>query len=73
MKYLKKNPSFDQNKKINRAYKQFEKLLSELKKKNLPKEIITSINEGIDQINAVSESERAVKKQLRQSKYSKID
>lgn len=67
IKELIKRPSIDQNKKVISAYNQFDKLLSELKKKELPKEIVNSINNGIDQINSVSESEKELRKQLRKT------
>ena len=38
-KRAKKKPSIDQNKKLISAYSQFDKLLNELKKKKLPKNI----------------------------------
>lgn len=67
IKELKKRPSIDQNKKLISAYAQFDQLLTELKKKELPEEIIKSINNGIDQINSVSESENELRKQIRKT------
>jgi hypothetical protein len=70
IKELKKRPSIDQNTKLISAYAQFDKLLTELKKKKLPEEIVNSINNGIDQINSVSESEKELRKQIRESQSS---
>lgn len=67
IKELKKRPSIDQNKKLISAYAQFDQLLTELKKKELPEEIVKSINNGIDQINSVSESENELRKQIRKT------
>ena len=70
IKELKKRPNFDQNTKLISAYAQFDKLLTELKKKKLPEEIVNSINNGIDQLNSVSESEKELRKQIRVSQSS---
>jgi hypothetical protein len=72
IKELKKRPSIDQNTKLISAYAQFDKLLTELKKKKLPEEIVNSINNGIDQINSVSESEKELRKQIRVSQSSTL-
>lgn len=65
IKELKKIPSIDQNKKLTSTYFQFDKLLIELKKKELPEEIVKFVNDGIKQINSVSESEKELRKQIR--------
>ena len=70
IKELKKRPNIDQNIKLISAYAQFDKLLTELKKKELTEEIIKSINNGIDQINSVSESEKQLRKQIRKTQSS---
>jgi hypothetical protein len=67
IKELNKRPSIDENKKLISAYAQFDKLLTELKKKELPEEIAKYINTGIDQINSFSESEKELKKQIRKT------
>jgi hypothetical protein len=64
---LKKRPNFDQNKKLVSAHAQFDKLLTELKKKELPEGIIKYINTGIDQINSFSEPEKELRKQIRKT------
>lgn len=70
IKELKKIPAIVQNKKLISAYAQFEKLLTELKKKELPEEIVKSINNGIDQVNLVVESEKELRKQIRKIQSS---
>lgn len=70
IKELKKIPNIDQNRKLFSAYAQFDKLLTELKKKELTEEIVKSINNGIDQINSVSESEKELRKQIRKTQSS---
>lgn len=64
---LKKRPNIDQNKKLINAYTQFDNLLTVLKNKELPEEILKSINNGIDQINTVTESEKGFRKQIRKT------
>ena len=64
MKELQKRSSIVENKKLSRSYSQFEKLLEELRKKEIPEKIISSINTNIDQLNSVSGSEKEFKKQL---------
>ena len=67
IKELKKRPSIDQNKKLISAYAQFDTLLTELKNKELPEEIVKHMNTGIDQINSFSESEKELRKQIRKT------
>lgn len=64
---LNKRSSIEENKRLNTKYVQFEKLISELEKRELPNEIINSINEHIKKINSISHAERELKKQLRKS------
>jgi hypothetical protein len=64
IKDLKNRPNTDQNDPL---YTQFKKLLAELKKKELSEEVISPINSQIDQINAVSESPKELRKQLKKS------
>ena len=67
IKELKKRPSIGQNKKLTSTYSQFDKLLNELKKKELPEEIVKFVNDGIKQINSVSESEKELRIQIRKT------
>lgn len=70
IKELKRRPGFDQDKKLINSYDQFDKLLTELKKKKLPEEIVNSINNGINKINSVSESDKQLRKQIRKTQAS---
>lgn len=70
IKGLEERPRIHQNKKLLGAYTQFDKLLTELKKKELPDKIVISINNGIDQINSISKSEKELRKQLRVTQSS---
>ena len=67
LKQLKRRPNISQNKKLLNAHKQLEQLLTELKKEKIPNEIIIAINNDIDQVNAVSESEKELRKKVRKS------
>ncbi len=64
IKLLNKRQNIEQNKKLVFVYKQFEKLLSELRKEELPDEVIVFINNEIDQINSITESEKELKQQV---------
>lgn len=70
IKQLKRIPNLDQNKKLNRVYTQFDTLLAALREKNLSEEIVEYINTGVDQINAVNGSEKAILKQVRSTQSS---
>lgn len=67
IKELIKRPGIDQNKRLFASYSQFDKLLLELRKKELPEEIVNSINDGIVQVNSASESEKELRKQLKKT------
>jgi len=70
IKELKKRLSLAHNKGLIGSYSQFDKLLMELRKKDLPQEIVNSINKGIDQINSVFESEKELRKQIKKTQSS---
>lgn len=72
IKKLNERHGIDQNKKLIGAYTQFYKLLTELRNKELPVEIVISINKGIEQINSVSESGKELRKQIRKTQSSII-
>jgi len=65
IKELNERPGIDQNKKLQNAYAKFSKLRAELKKKEIPDEIVYYINNGIDRINSVSESEKKLGIQIK--------
>lgn len=50
--------------KLNELISQFTKLLAELEKRELPDEIVSSINNDIDEINAVTNTGNELKKQI---------
>ena len=64
---LKMGDGLDRNKRLTDIYVQFEKLLSELRKRDLPDEVVHSINTNIDLIDMATESEEQWKKQLRKT------
>ena len=64
---LKKRDGIDCNKNLTDLHAQFEKLLAELRKRDLPDEVVQSINTNIDLIDPVLESEKEYIKQLRKT------
>ncbi|MBT3383159.1 MAG: hypothetical protein HN778_14010 [Prolixibacteraceae bacterium] len=70
IKELNKRPNIAQNKRLNRKYGLFEKLIEELNKKDLPSEIVNSIINYIEEINAFSGSDRDFLKQIRKAQAS---
>lgn len=64
IKELKNRPDIDQHKKLYASYSQFDKLLMELKTKELSNKTVNFINDEIDQINSVSESEKVLIRQI---------
>ncbi|SDD76608.1 hypothetical protein SAMN04488104_10576 [Algoriphagus faecimaris] len=67
---LKRKEGIVQNEKLESAYAQLDKLLNELKKKELSEETEISINQKIDQINTFSESEKDLKKMIAKTQSS---
>jgi hypothetical protein len=65
-----KQRDMQHDKKLMTAYAQFNKVLAALKKEALPQEIITVVNTKIDQLNAISNSDKELKKQLRTAQTS---
>jgi hypothetical protein len=74
IKELTKKQGIEQNKRLVKAYDQFNKLLSALKKKELPDELIVDINDRIDQINSTPASDKSLRTQVKkaQSKVLKL-
>jgi hypothetical protein len=68
IKELNKRPDIAQNKKLHRAFLQFEKLIYELRKRELPGEIVSTVNTYIDAVNSISNSEKEFRKQLKKSR-----
>ena len=65
IKELDKRPNIDQDKKLTAAYAYFETLIIELKKKEIPSEIINSINRDIQDLNSFSGTNNDLLKQLK--------
>ncbi len=61
---LHKIPRIDQNKKLMKAFNQFDNLLTELRKKEVTDEIVISVNKFIQGINIFKGSEKELKKQI---------
>ena len=74
IKELKNRPDIDQHKKLYASYTQFDKLLMELRTKELPNETVNSNNDGIDRVNSVVGSEKELRKQIKntQSRIIKL-
>ena len=65
IKELKNRPDIDQHKKLYAFYNQFDKLLMELRRKELTNETVNSINDRIARINSVTGSEKELRKQIK--------
>ena len=72
IKSLKKRQDLESDARLNKAYYQFQKLLTELSKKSLPPALITKINSLVDEINAESDSGKVLKKLLRKNQSTII-
>ena len=72
---LNKRPNIEQNIKFKRVFIQFEKLIFELKTKEIPEEIVIFIKNNIEEINSFSTSDKELKKQIKKNanKSFKID
>ena len=68
---LKEREEFLENVKQNRVYVRFQKLLTELRKKELPDKIIESVNQDIEEINSMSNTGKELRKSVTQ-KHTKI-
>jgi hypothetical protein len=67
---LKEREDVSENK-LGESYAQFQELLKELRKKELPQTIIESINQGIEEINSTSLTDKNLRK-LVEKKQMKI-
>jgi len=68
IKPLKDKPDFTKDKKIAEKYAKFEKLLNELRGRDIPTTIVADINTEVDLLNAFMGSDKDYKKQLRKSR-----
>ena len=67
---LVKRPNIEQDKKLTTRYAYFDKLIVELNKKEIPSEVVKSINQDIEEVNSFSGSDKALLKQLRRVQTS---
>ena len=71
IKKLQAKTQFEQDKRLSEKFNSFQKLIEELNKKDLPIEMVGTINMDIDEINNSSESNKEMLNQLNK-KQSKI-
>lgn len=64
---LRKRKGIGENKQLIDAYIQFEKLLTQLRKRKLPDEVVQAINTNIDLIDPDPGTEEDLRKQLRRT------
>ncbi len=67
IKELKHIENLQPSNRLTFTYHQFQQLLSELQKRELTHEVIAFINAKIDKINAVTTSDKAIRKQMMKS------
>ncbi|TYA55289.1 hypothetical protein [Formosa maritima] len=67
IKELKERPRLQQNKKLTKMYAQLDTLLIELRKRDLPEQIVQTINLEVDILNSVSEQENELKPQIKKT------
>ena len=72
IKSLRKRNDIQSDKRLNKAYYQFQKLLTELSKKRLTPEITSAINRFGEEINIKSLANKELKKTLRKHQSSII-
>ena len=63
-----RRPGIEQNKKLGNAFERLENILTELEKRELPRETVIYINNEIEQINSISESEEELTKPLNRTR-----
>ena len=67
IKEIDKKPDIGKDKKLMRKFSDFEKLINELKKREVTSEIVNSVNQDIEGINSFVGSNKALLKQLRKT------
>ncbi|MEA1986236.1 MAG: hypothetical protein U9N76_01945 [Candidatus Marinimicrobia bacterium] len=70
IKALSKKQNSEFTKKITNKYNEFEKLIIELNKKEIPLEIVNSINKEIDEIDSFSGSDKSLLKYMRKVQHN---
>ena len=73
LKELNKRSGFENEKKLVNRYKFLEELISELNKKEIPSEIVDSINKEIDETNSFSGSNKDLLKLLKKKQASILE
>jgi hypothetical protein len=66
---LEKRPEAAQDKKLVKILAKFGKLISELNRKEIPDEIVNSINQNVKEINAFSGSNKDIRKLVRKTQW----
>ena len=69
---LNKRPNIQQNKKLVNKYVVFEKMISELKEKELTEKVITSVNQDIKTINVFTGLDKDLSKLLGQNDRTRL-
>lgn len=71
---LKEKPEIDLNRKSSKKYVQFQKLINELRNKELNDDVVIIINDNINSINSISSLDNQFSKRLKsaQSKILKV-
>lgn len=64
---LEKRPNIEQDKKLNNKFAHFEKLINELKKKKIPSDIVSSINQHIEDVDSFYRTDKEFRVQIRKS------
>jgi hypothetical protein len=67
---LEKRPETTKDKKLAKISAKFEKLISELNKKEIPEEIVNSINQNVKEINNFTGSDKALRKLVRKTQWN---
>ncbi len=67
IKELKHIENLQPSNRLTFTYHQFQQLLSELRRREVNSEVVAFINDEIDKINAVTKSDKAIRKQMMKS------
>jgi hypothetical protein len=70
IKEVTKRPGMVAHKKLNSAFIQFEELLKELRKKEIPEDLVSSINDGVESINSIAGTDKELRKHLKKMQGS---
>lgn len=70
LKKLIEKSNIDQDKKLKVKFDYFAELINELDNRDLPSEIVNSININIEEVNSFIGENKALKKQIKKSQYS---